>query len=738
MQVEQKQDDGKSAIADVHDPSITQNAAAVTAPDTPIPASSDEIAFSADLLQYDNNNDMVTASGNVQMLREGNRLRADTVTWNRTTGAVEANGNVSVTDANGNIAYGDRIEVTDTLKDGIVENLLLIMEEGGRLVARSGQRDDGVYILQHAAYSPCPVEDADGCPKSPSWQIKAVEVRYDPAAERVRYKGARIELFGIPLGVIPRFSHPIGDKGGSGLLIPDIKINGVNGLEISLPYYLRLAPNRDLTVTTHAYTDQFPMMEAGYRALIGKGAYRITGYGTYSRRRSTNLTASPSDNDFRGYIDASGKYQFSPEWSISGSLRRTTDRTFLRRYDITRDDRLRSTINAERIGTNSYLSIAGWSVQTLRLGDPKGQMPVALPVIDYRLRLPDPILGGKLKLQANSLAITRTSGQDTQRAFALAEWNMRRLTDWGQELTFTAYARGDVYHSNDTLLNPIAAYRGESGWKSRGIAAIAADMRWPFIGEFLGGTQRITPRMQIVASPKLANLSLPNEDARSVDLEDSNLFALNRFPGYDRFEDSTRLTLGMEYALTLKDFSLETIVGQSIRLNRRPTLLPNGTGLSEKISDFVGRTTVRYKDFVSVTHRFRVDKDNLAVRRNEIDATIGSRKTYVTVGYLHLNRNVTQQIEDLSDREEIRLGARLAFARYWSVFGSTVIDLTGKKEDPLSLADGYEPVRHRLGIAYQDECLDIGLTWRRDYQSAGDARTNNTIQLRLAFRNLGI
>lgn len=738
MQVEQKQDDGKSAIADVHDPSITQNAAAVTAPDTPIPASSDEIAFSADLLEYDNNNDMVTASGNVQMLREGNRLRADTVTWNRTTGAVEANGNVSVTDANGNIAYGDRIEVTDTLKDGIVENLLLIMEEGGRLVARSGQRDDGVYILQHAAYSPCPVEDADGCPKSPSWQIKAVEVRYDPAAERVRYKGARIELFGIPLGVIPRFSHPIGDKGGSGLLIPDIKINGVNGLEISLPYYLRLAPNRDLTVTTHAYTDQFPMMEAGYRALIGKGAYRITGYGTYSRRRSTNLTASPSDNDFRGYIDASGKYQFSPEWSISGSLRRTTDRTFLRRYDITRDDRLRSTINAERIGTNSYLSIAGWSVQTLRLGDPKGQMPVALPVIDYRLRLPDPILGGKLKLQANSLAITRTSGQDTQRAFALAEWNMRRLTDWGQELTFTAYARGDVYHSNDTLLNPIAAYRGESGWKSRGIAAIAADMRWPFIGEFLGGTQRITPRMQIVASPKLANLSLPNEDARSVDLEDSNLFALNRFPGYDRFEDSTRLTLGMEYALTLKDFSLETIVGQSIRLNRRPTLLPNGTGLSEKISDFVGRTTVRYKDFVSVTHRFRVDKDNLAVRRNEIDATIGSRKTYVTVGYLHLNRNVTQQIEDLSDREEIRLGARLAFARYWSVFGSTVIDLTGKKEDPLSLADGYEPVRHRLGIAYQDECLDIGLTWRRDYQSAGDARTNNTIQLRLAFRNLGI
>ena len=42
-----------------------------------------------------------------------------------------------------------------------------------------------------------------------------------------------------------------------------------------------------------------------------------------------------------------------------------------------------------------------------------------------------------------------------------------------------------------------------------------------------------------------------------------------------------------------------------------------------------------------------------------------------------------------------------------SVFGSTVLDLTGEDEDPLSLADGYEPVRHRLGITYEDECLEL-------------------------------
>ena len=48
-------------------------------------------------------------------------------------------------------------------------------------------------------------------------------------------------------------------------------------------------------------------------------------------------------------------------------------------------------------------------------------MPIALPAIDARFRLDRPMLGGTLELQANSLAILRIEGQDTQRAFASAQ-----------------------------------------------------------------------------------------------------------------------------------------------------------------------------------------------------------------------------------------------------------------------------------------------------------------------------
>jgi LPS-assembly protein len=481
------------------------------------------------------------------------------------------------------------------------------------------------------------------------------------------------------------------------------------------------------------------MIEGNYRALLSRGAYQITGFATVSAVTPlAGETITTTRDKLRGYVAASGKFQLDPLWSVSGSLRYVTDRTFLNRYDINHEDRLRSTISVERAGARSYLTIAGWDFQSLRSGDPSGQVPVAIPAIDYRLRTTDPLFGGRIQLQANSLAILRTQGQDTQRAFLGISWTQSRLTGLGQEVSLTGYARGDVYHSAQNALSPTLIYRGDPGWQTRGIAALALDIRWPFIGKAAGGTQRIVPRVQLVLAPRLANLNVPNEDARAIDLEDSNLFALNRFPGYDRFEDSSRITYGFDYRLDRPNFAFDATIGQSFRIDERATVLPNGTGLSDRLSDIVGRSRLRYKDFVAVTHRFRLDKDNLAVRRNEIEATIGSQRTYVEVGYLRLDRNITAGVEDLRDVEEVRVGARIALARHWSVFGSTNIDLTGQSDDPQSTLSGFEPVRHRLGVAYQDDCVELGLTWRRDYQTVGDAQRGNSFQLRLVFKNLGL
>jgi LPS-assembly protein len=708
--------------------------------ETSLPDDPDQVQFTADAIDYDMNDDIVTASGDVRMYRESNRLRADKVTWDRRTGQVIAEGNIAVVNPQGDAAYGDRIELTDTLKDGVIDNMLVVLDAGGRIAARRGSRNDGgVITVENAAYTPCAIADTSGCPKEPAWKITAARVTYDPERQRLRYRGARISLFNTVTLPLPAFSHPAGSKSADGLLTPDARYDRTNGFQLAVPYFMSLGPNRDLTVTPRVYSNTLPMIQADYRELNSLGSFSITGYATYSRRADdlTVPAGTSSKNDFRGYIDVVGNYQLDENWSVSASIRVASDRTFLRRYDISRDDRLRSNVRVERIDADSYFSINAWAVQTLRVDDRQGLQAVAVPEIDYRRRMDDGLLGGQFEFQLNTVALTRTGGQDTQRAFASAQWSLRRLTDWGQEVTFTAYTRGDLYNTQDSLATSIVSYRGEDGFHTRGIAAAAVDVKWPFIGEFLGGTQRLTPRVQVVVSPKLANMDVPNEDARAVDLEDSNLFALNRFPGYDRYEDSTRFTYGLDYAFYLPGFSVEANIGQSYRLTSRPTLLPDGTGLTDRVSDIVGRTVFRFHDFVSFTHRYRLDKDGLAVRRNEIDMALGSRATYVQIGYLRLNRNIDSSLEDLQDREELRLGARMQFTRFWSVSGSTLIDLTDKQEDPLSDSDGFEPLRHRLGVNYEDDCLRLGVTWQRYYSSTGDAQAGSSYLLTLAFKNLG-
>ncbi|MFC3713708.1 LPS-assembly protein LptD [Sphingoaurantiacus capsulatus] len=691
------------------------------------------IDFAADTLSYDEGADIVTASGNVILVRGGYRLRAQTVEYNRRSGVVEARGNVIVIDPGGNQAFGDRVELTESLRDGAIENILLVLQDGGRLAARSGKRVDGRSELDRAIYSPCDIDDSEGCPKKPVWQIKAVKIIHDPARERMTYRHAYFELFGIPVLYLPSLSHPVGGSGSAGgLLVPDIRLDRSLGLELKVPYYLSLAKNRDLTITPYLYTDANPMLGAEYRHLFGGGPARVGGLITKATRETT---AGNDKNDVRGYFFANGRLQHSTAWRSTLGVRLTTDDTFLRRYDISRDDTLRNFYTLERFGGTSYLSIEGWAFQGLRADDRAGQQPIALPLVDFQWRPELDALGGRLEVRANTLAITRTDGQDTQRALAQVRWDAATYTPMGQRVTATAMFRADAYHTNDTDLSPFPIYSGKDGWSGRAIPVAALDAEWPFAGPAFGGMQTLTPRVQLVGSGKGDNSDIPNEDARAVDLDDLNLFSLNRFNGFDRWGGGARVTYGARWTLDRPNWRVELEGGQSYRFDKDSDLFPVGTGLSGNFSDFVGRSTLKIGSFVDVTHRFRVDKNGLEVRRNEIDATIGSRRTYATIGYVRLNRDI--QLEDLQDREEARVGGRVAFARYWSLFGSAIVDLTGRGEDPLNLSDGYEPIRHRVGIAYEDECFELGVTWRRDYTQDRDFRAGNTFLIRLSLKNLG-
>ncbi|MCG2842370.1 LPS assembly protein LptD [Sandaracinobacter sp. RS1-74] len=703
------------------------------------------VEFEADQLVYDENVEVITATGNVRVRRENQTVTADTVVYNRRTGLVSASGNVMMDDGNGIRAVADDFELTESLRDGAVENLLLILSDGSRLAAKSGVRENGVSRLDRAAYSPCAVVDeVTGCPKEPVWQLKAVRVVHDPMRGRVFYTGARLEMFGVPVVALPKLSHPDSfDKSQTGLLQPDFSISRELGGEVRIPYLWSIAPDQDLTLTGNLYTNVRPVIGADYRQLFAGGPIQIGGLVTYARGQREDLQTGEivsTPERLRGAIQGNGRIEHGDGWRSSFSARLTNDDNFLGRYQVSLDTRLRSTYALERFEDRAavgqrYFSVRGWYFQDLTPTSDASKVPVALPLVDLMWRLPDKLLGGQVLVQANSLGLYRKDGQSMARALAFAQWDRSFLTPMGQRITFTGLLRGDVYTASDSLLADEPVYAGSDGWAARFVPLAAVDMEWPFAGQLFGGTQTLSPRVQIVASTSTANGGIPNEDSRAIDLEDSNLFSLNRFPGYDRWEGGTRITYGVDWRWSRPGLALSAQMGQSYRLDNNENYFPQGTGLSGRTSDIVGRASVRIGRYVEVTQRLRLDKNNLAIRRNETDVAIGSRQTFVSVGYLKYNRNI--DLEDLTDHEEVRAGARVAFGNYWAVFGSTVIDLTSRAEDVFTTNDGFQPIRHRLGVSYTDECFEFGVTWKRNYVDNPNAREGNTFLFSIKLRNLG-
>lgn len=717
-------------------------------PDAPprkalLPAPGDTVAFEADQLTYAADEQLVVASGRVRVSRDGYAVVADRVEYHRhgdnQPGEVVAIGNVSITDPSGNQALGDRITLTDTLRDGVIANMLLVLNDGGRLAAKAATRREGGYQLDRAVYSPCAVVDSAGCPQVPVWKIKAVRISYDQARHRISYRDASLEMFGVPVFYLPQLSHPDGDAPrATGVLVPAVEIQRQLGLGASLPVHLAGGPDRDYTITPWLYSAANPALAFQARRLLADGPIQVDGMFTVSRRfdiASDGVTQIDQGEKFRGYLGIKGQLQHDSRWRSVFSLRLTTDDTFNRRYGLGFDDVLRSSYALERVTDESWLSISAWYFQGLRATDRASESPLVLPLIDYDWRPDWNVAGGKVRLGANSMLLTRTAGQDMFRALAWGRWDRSLITDLGQRVTFTGLVRGDVYDVRNSALATFPEYAGRDGWRGRGIALAAVDIAWPLLGPALGGEQVITPRVQLVLAPSIANLGFPNEDARAFELEDISLFDLNRAPGLDRFESGSRITYGAEYTLDRPGWQLRAEIGQSVRLTGDGTEFAAGTGYQGRVSDVVGRTTLKVGRLVEFTHRFRLDSSNFAVRRNEVDITIGGRRTYVSAAYIRLNRNVI--LEDLEDRQELRVSGRLALARYWTLFGSAIVDLTTRGDNPLSQSNGYRPVRHRVGIEYEDECFRFGLGWRRDYLGDRDFLPGNSFQISIAFKTLG-
>jgi LPS-assembly protein len=677
----------------------------------------------ADVLTYDQENDLVIAEGNVEVNYEDRVLFADKIVYNQVTDVIIAEGDVAILDKTGDVLFADRAELKDELKEGIVENIKLLLADDSKLAANVGHRVVGrLSILSKGVYSPCEVCADRKWP--PLWQIKAYRVVHDNELKEIRYQDAIFELFGVPVGYSPYFSHPDPSvKRKSGFLMPSIGNSSDLGTIVEIPYYFALAQNYDATFSPKYTSDEGVVLQGEFRHRTHYGSYSLSGSITQADELN-DLGQRTGGKDIRGHFFAEGEFELRNDWNAGFEIQQTSDDTYMRRYDITDEDRLENHAYLERFRGNTSLTAETYAFKDLRLADVAGETPTVLPLLTATHRFKDKVGGGNVDVTGNILNLFRAAGTDVTRISAGANWERTKATRNGQIWKSFASMRADGYFAKDLETPDQLSNVPNTEITGRALPQVGLDIRWPFARYKWKTEQIIEPVVQLIYSPLGGNpTEIPNEDSLSFEFDDTNLLSRQRFPGLDRWEDGMRANVGLRMAAyNASGGSAEVLFGQVFRVSNNGTFAEN-TGLENNASDYVGRINLSPIQNFSITHRFRLDRKSFRFARNEVSLNASYWRLAGSLWYTKLSQEETDA--SLTEREELTAYGRVKITDYWSASGSIRRDLVRKAN-----------VTTRLGLTYLDECTQLNLVYQRDFTSDRDIKPSTSILFTFQLRNL--
>lgn len=678
----------------------------------------------SDTMTYDDELGIATARGNVEITQGQRTLLADTVSYNERTGVVTATGNVSMLEPTGDVLFADYVELRDEFRNGTILGIRTLLSDNSRMVAASAQRSDGNRTtMRKAVYSPCNL-----CPDDPSraplWQVRAQRVIHDQEGKEVSYNHALLDVYGIPVLYTPYLAHPDPSVDRqSGILPPIFRQNAYFGTNVQAPYYAVLNDQSDLTLTPWIGTEQAPQIAAEYRHRFATGELITDGSITRGAPRDNNNQVTGPDR-WRGHIRSVGRFRIDPTWRWGFNLFRSSDDTYLRRYDISNLDTLTSRAFIEGVDRRNYAVANAYSFQDLREGIDTNQIPLILPDLRYEWQSEPGIHGGRYSVDASAIALTRSDGTDTRRMDLNAGWHLPYVGPMGDIYSLRAEMQGAAYWVDATPIPNSPSSVNVSGLTGRFVPALAVDWRWPLVRQFGAVRHVVEPVIGAIATPYSGrNALIPNEDSQNAEFDTTNLFRINRFPGVDRWDGGPRINYGLRSGLYWPDGGFgEVFVGQSLRSGQAYEFADN-SGLRTQLSDLVMSSTLSPGPWFDLLWRSRVDPRGPRLRRNEIIAGAGPQAFRVNLSYAKLDD--TQFQSGQGDREAVQIQTTARLGKYWSITAAHLQDLA---------ADGGS-LYTNLGLRYTDECFDLLLFADTSYFRDRDIQPDTTIGFRFRLAN---
>ncbi|MCR0983437.1 LPS-assembly protein LptD [Roseomonas populi] len=693
------------------------------------------VTFTADEVEYDQNENRVTARGHVEAWQNERILRADRFTYDRDTGVSTAEGNVQLLEADGQVLFAERAELQGGMRDAIVEGLRGLLAQNGRLAANGARRrtlEGGAVVmdLSRVVYSSCDLCEENPM-EPPLWQLRSRLATQDGEARRIRFRDATVDFSGVPAFYTPYMSMPDpSTPRSSGFLSPSFGQTKYLGGFLETPYYWAINDSSDLTVTPVVTTNTAPFAHGVYRQRFNFGEVNIAASAAYLEERGN----SP-EKGLGGSIFSRGNFTIDENWNAGFSINRASSQTYLRSFRLPSPAVLASTAYAEGYwGYNSYARINALAFQGLRETDDVGRTPFVLPNLYYEHVFGRDSLGGTLVADATAFSIYRSEGTRTRRAGTRLRYELPRTDGLGAQWTFRMQADGLGYNADK--LDQVPNFSDVSSvTTATGNIRVALDWRLPLVRSAGSlGSQLIEPRVQLVTGPNTGRQTrIPNEESLDFEFTDTNLFSLNRFNGRDRQEGGTRVDAAMRGAWFFPNGgSLEGLAGRSFRASDE-ALFTENSGLEKRASDWVGRVTVAPTPWLDLTARGRFDGDTGDRRMIDTAAgfgldPIGLPRTRLTTGYIYHIPNPLQSPSRYT--REVYAGASTRFGKYWraSAFGRYDLELD-------------RGVSYGTSAAYEDECFILeGRFFRSLAENAVTGTTYpgaTTLIFRISLKTVG-
>jgi len=309
-----------------------------------------EVSVLADRFEQIGADNLLVATGNVEVTRDTARLLADRVEINRGTGDAVATGRVIFYDGDDRLT-GQRIEYNIKTGTGVVyegeAHAAPYYRLSGERLERLGESR---YRVQRGVFTTC--ED-----EPPSWSFHLGSATAD--LEDLLY-GTDVSLWVKSLPVIPYFpffAAAIRRERQSGFLTPQLGTSTRKGLFTEIPFFWAISDSQDATATLAAYQKRGIGGSAEYRYIISQDQRgKLDGFFVDEVFKKGEL---------RGFGSAKHDWQISPGLSLRADLNGVSDDLVLRDYEsalnLRAAQRAESNLFLTKTWTNwSFLSRVYW------------------------------------------------------------------------------------------------------------------------------------------------------------------------------------------------------------------------------------------------------------------------------------------------------------------------------------------------------------------------------------------